>query len=357
MGTIFSSAASPTVELPNHFVFKKLDRSTAFRDRETCVPVLTVIIPTRDRIDTLKRTLAAYARQSVAPESFDMIIVDDGSQDGTVAELENDRHNYPFRINVLTQSPSGPARARNRAIDQARGELVLITGDDIIPHERMVESHLNAHRVNPDPRVAVLGFVDWHPDLEVTDFMTYITEVDGHQFAFHHISNPNDVPFCYFYTSNVSLKMSFLRQSGLFSESFRYAACEDIELGFRLKQHGMRLIYAPDAIGYHLHPMDLDSFSQRQFRVGQMMALLLDLHPGILNVPPPPSPEQTLEKISTAKGILERLESYVAKRVSLSELEKQQVQSLRYDIYRELIYGYQSLGICEERRLQGFDSH
>jgi len=351
MGIIVSPTGSKQSTM---VVEKRLHESTAVLDQHDPAPVMTVVIPTRDRIGTLRQTLSAYCEQSVAPDNFDMIIVDDGSQDGTVEELANHRHEYPFRITVLTQSPAGPARARNRAIDQARGDLVLITGDDIVPHERMIEAHLNAHHANPDPRVAVLGFVDWHPDLEVTDFMTYITQVDGQQFAYHHISNPHDVPFCYFYTCNVSLKTSFLRQSGLFSESFRYAACEDIELGFRLRQHGMRLIYVPDAVGYHLHPMDLDSFSQRQFRVGQMMALLLNLHPGILDVPPPLPPERTLEKISTVRSILERLESCVAKRDTLSDLEKQQVQSLRYDIYRELIFGYQALGICEERRLQGF---
>jgi hypothetical protein len=198
-----------------------------------------------------------------------------------------------------------------------------------------------------------LGFVDWHPDLEVTDFMTYITQIDGHQFAYHHIKNPDDVPFGYFYTSNISLKTSFLKQGQLFSEAFRFAACEDVELGYRLKKLGMRLIYRPEAVGYHLHPVDLESFSERQFKVGQMMALLLHMHPGIIDIPKPPPPDTILEKITAMKGTLDDLEARVARKLELTKKEREQVRQLRFKLYREIIYGYQALGLCEERRMRG----
>jgi GT2 family glycosyltransferase len=333
-----------------------IDNSGAHNGHETSMPELTVIIPTRNRKKTLRQALESYAHQSVDPRKFDVIIVDDGSQDGTSDDVASYCKDLPFKIALMKQPPGGPAKARNFAISQAQGDLVLITGDDIIPDGNLIQVHLDVHAKHPDPRVAVLGFVNWHPDLEITDFMTYITQIDGHQFAYHHIADPNDVDFGYFYTSNVSLKTSFLRQNGQFSESFRYAACEDIELGYRLKQCGMRLVFVPEAIGYHLHPMDLESFSQRQFHVGQMMALLLHLHPGIVDVPPPPPPEQVLERISKVKTTLDQLESYLAKRDILSDQEAQQVRQLRFDIYRQLIYGYQALGLCEERRLQGFPS-
>ena len=326
----------------------------AEKDDQHSTPKITVIIPTRNRKTTLRKALLSYQFQISDPADYDMIIVDDGSVDGTSEDVAEWIDEFPFHVELITQPPGGPARARNRAIRQAKGELVLITGDDIIPHQRMIQAHLDAHRDNHESHIAVLGFIDWHPDLQITDFMDYITKVDGHQFAYHHITDPNDVNYGYFYTSNISLKTSFLKQSDMFSEQFRFAACEDIELGYRLKQRGMRMIFVSEAIGYHLHPMDLESFSHRQFRVGQMMALLLHLHPGILDVPPPPPPEDTLEKISAVKCNLDELESAIADRPNIPPNELEQIRQLRFSMYREIIYGYQALGLCEERRLQGF---
>lgn len=320
---------------------------------QTHHPEITVIIPTCNRKEILRIALEAYQQQTANLSDFDIIVVDDGSEDSTRKDIAHWIHNYPFKVTFLMQPPRGPASARNRAIRQAQGKLILITGDDIIPHPNLIQTHLNAHQTHTNSNVAVLGYVDWHPDLEVTDFMTYITKIDGHQFAYHHITDPEDVPFGYFYTSNISLKTPFLKQEQLFSESFRYAACEDVELGFRLKKKGMRLIYRSEAIGYHLHPMDLESFSERQFKVGQMMALLLHLHPDIFDIPNPPPPETTLEKITAMKCSLDDLETRLVKKSELSKREREQIRQLRFQMYREIIYGYQALGLYEERRMRG----
>jgi GT2 family glycosyltransferase len=316
-------------------------------------PSITVIIPTCNRKEILRMTLEAYKGQTAAPSDFDIVVVDDGSMDGTRKEITPWVHDFPFKVTVLAQPPGGPAKARNRAISNTFTDLVLITGDDIIPQENLIQAHLDAHQVYRDPKVAILGHVDWHPDLEITDFMTYITKIDGQQFAYHHITDPQNVHFGYFYTSNISLKTSFLKQGKLFSEAFRYAACEDIELGYRLKQLGMHLVYRPDAIGYHLHPMDLESFCERQFKVGQMMALLLHLHPGILDIPKFPPPETTLEKITATRCSLDELENRIVANHRLSKKDADRIRQLRFQMYREIIYGYQALGLCEERRMRG----
>ncbi len=326
--------------------------STVYVKKPTC-PQITVIIPTHNRKETLEKALNSYRYQTASPHEFDIIVVDDGSEDGTFDAVKSWIPEYPFKVTLLTQSSGGPAKARNRAIPEARADLVLITGDDIIPHHKLIQAHLDAHQKYNGSNVTVLGYVDWHSELEITDFMKYITEIDGHQFAYHHIDNPMDVDYGYFYTSNISLKKSFLVQGDMFSETFRYAACEDVELGYRLKQRGMQMIFYPQAIGYHLHPMDLDSFSQRQFKVGQMLTILLNMHPGILDVPSPPPPEVISDKISASASTLEELESQVAKYQNISDQDREQIRQIRYQMYRDIIYGYQALGMCEEQQIQG----
>ncbi len=75
----------------------------------------------------------------------------------------------------------------------------------------------------------------------------------------------------HFYTSNVSLKKKFLEtERPVFDEGYAHAAYEDTDLGYRLKQRGMRLRYRPRIIAGHDHPTDATRFSQRQFRAGQM---------------------------------------------------------------------------------------
>jgi len=114
----------------------------------------------------------------------------------------------------------------------------------------------------------------------------------------------------------------------------------------------MRMVFYPQAIGYHLHPMDLDSFSQRQYKVGQMLTLLLDMHPGILEVPDPPIPKVSLDRITNSKDVLNELESQVAKLPAISSQEREQIRQFRYQMYRDIIYGYQALGMCEEQQNQ-----
>jgi GT2 family glycosyltransferase len=104
----------------------------------------------------------------------------------------------------------------------------------------------------------------------------------GLQFNFTEIRDPGNVGYTRFYTSNISLKKPFLLQEPhIFDTDFIHAACEDIELGYRLSKRGMRIIYNRAALGYHNHMIDLDGFLQREEKVGQMLVVLGSKHPEI----------------------------------------------------------------------------
>jgi len=254
-------------------------------------PEISVVIPTHDRLEALHRVVEALETQRDAP-ACELIIVDDGSSDGTAEWLKR----YPFRLptQVVSQGNRGPAAARNRGIDLAGGRLVAFLGDDTIPDSAWLAAHARAHRDGRTPH-AVIGYTRWHERLRLTPFLRHINEY-GLQFGYALIQDRKNVPFNFFYSSNVSLPRELLLAER-FDERFPHAAWEDIELGYRLtRDHGVRLAYVPDAIAAHDHPTTLRRFMERQEKVGHAAVVFASLHPeldsyfGVGADGPPPLP-------------------------------------------------------------------
>lgn len=242
-------------------------------------PRFSVIVPTFNRREALARTLGGYERQIDSTPPFELVIVDDGSNDGTAEWLARwSSQRFPHRI--LSQANRGPAAARNRALAAAAGELVLFTGDDIEPEADLLVRHDAAHRAAPDAATAYFGRIDWPAGLETSATMLHITGRGAQQFSFYYLEDGAYYDYRHFYTSNVSIARPLLdREPTYFSEKFPAAAFEDAELAYRLSRHGLRLRYLPAARAYHWHHYGARSFFARQVRCGEMAELLLAMHP------------------------------------------------------------------------------
>jgi len=214
------------------------------------VAELTVIVPTYNRKGILLKTLAAYQGQSAREEILEVLVVDDGSADGTAEAVVQFKNDSSLRIRYLSQRNSGLAAARNHGIREAKGRLLLFGDDDIIPGTHLVAEHLSWHRKYPDSSVAVLGLVAWSPEVRPTPFMEWLGS-DGVLFDFGHLEREREVDFERSYFCNTSVKAEFLAKNGGFDEEFRGYGYEDIELAFRLSKRGLRMLYHPDAVGYH----------------------------------------------------------------------------------------------------------
>lgn len=198
---------------------------------------LTVIIPTYNRKAILKRVLQGYLHQSIASDSFEVLIIDDGSTDGTAQAVASISENSAIALRYHRQENKGPAAARNVGIREARGEVILFADDDIIPASDLIAEHWTWHRKHPEPNVAVLGYVTWAADVNATPFMKWYGE-EGPLLAYKQFVGREELDFRFFYTSNLSLKSEFLRKNGTFDEEFKSAAFEDTELGYRLQKNG-----------------------------------------------------------------------------------------------------------------------
>ena len=268
---------------PGSFDRDSGDRMTEAR---SLYPTASVVVPTFDRLRDLQRVVQAIFDQiSDLPSLCEIVVVDDGSSDGTGDWL--DAHASAFGLTVIHQDNAGPARARNRGVEASTGEIVLFLGDDTVPQPGWLREHLEAHSIEDSGRpMAVLGHTAF-PPREDSPFLRWINEY-GAQFGYSLIEDPRNVPFNFFYTSNISLGRQFFNDLGGFREDFPAAAWEDIEFAYRAVAAGMFLRYLPRARTIHHHRIRVSSFCSRQKTSGRSAAIFSALHPeleGFLGVP------------------------------------------------------------------------
>ncbi|WPD22725.1 MAG: glycosyltransferase family 2 protein [Candidatus Electrothrix scaldis] len=231
---------------------------------------LSILIPTFNRYAALQRTLQGLEQQSADKEKYEIIVVDDGSTDRTAEVLEQFAAQTGLMFSyALLKENGGPARARNIGLSMIRGKAVFITGDDIEPSKTLIERHLAFHEQHPEKEKALLGYVSFPEALQPNPFMLWLaTEGRAYFFNYAALTPGKEAGPIFFYTCNVSVKTSLLEQSGWFDESFPYASHEDLELGYRLAEQGMRLIYDPAAEGFHWHMLTVQGITRRVYLMG-----------------------------------------------------------------------------------------
>lgn len=223
--------------------------------------LVSVVMPTYNRKKVLEQTLLAYDRQSFSPEEFEVIVIDDGSSDGTEEMVLRLKVSYP--LIYIKQINQGSAVARNTGVKKARGEVILFVDDDGLPHIDFVKEHYLAHQKKE--RIIVRGPIINTSCLEVRD-----REI----LPWLHFS------MNFFCTANVSIKMKSFLETGFFDPRFRRR--QDAEYGVRLRKIGIRRIFNLRAIVYHYKPrMSVESICQWAVEEGKNAAFLFYTHPNI----------------------------------------------------------------------------
>jgi GT2 family glycosyltransferase/glycosyltransferase involved in cell wall biosynthesis len=241
---------------------------------------LSVLIPTKDRLSVLEETLRAYTLQTIDKDEFEVVVVNDHGKLPELAALV-DEFRSSLNITLVDNTDvSGPAGARNFGLRHVSGEVVFITGDDIVPTPELLERHRAAHVEFPQLEVGFIGRCPWHPAVSQSWMMEHIIGRGAQQFDYSGLLDREEAPFERLYTSNLSLKRRFITDlERPFDPIFRFAALEDIEAAHRLRLRGLQLRFLDRAVGYHRHEMTVRDFLERQRRVGRMLKVFCDVQP------------------------------------------------------------------------------
>jgi glycosyltransferase involved in cell wall biosynthesis len=240
--------------------------------REEGVSVFfSVVIPTYNRRPILEKCLRALGHQQSSPlfSGYEVVVVDDGSIDGTVDWLRGEAFAH---VKLFCQDHQGASAARNLGVERAIGDTIVFIDSDLVVTDIFLKSHAEA-------------LLQGQTELGSDALFTYGRVINTANFD-DPTSEPvkvTDFSAAYFATGNVAIARHWLIKAGLFDVGFQLYGWEDLELGVRLKKLGLRLIKCPAAVGYHWHPAfsleQIPRLIDIEIQRGRMGVLFYQKHP------------------------------------------------------------------------------
>jgi glycosyltransferase involved in cell wall biosynthesis len=240
------------------------------------VSLTSVVIPTHQRREPLRRALDSLRRQTAGPGSYEVVVSVDASSDGTAEMVDGFAADYELRR--VDPRSRGRAAACNAAIAAARGEVLIVLDDDMRVVPEFVERHRRHHPAGS--RRCVLGAVP----VELGSGSSHAARYVKARFDLHlsrlgdpeHLARPRS-----FYSGNASLRAEVMAAAGGFDEAFGAYGNEDVELALRLRQMGVGLVYDPEALARQEYGKDLGGLQRDTLEKGRTTVLLARGHPEV----------------------------------------------------------------------------
>jgi glycosyltransferase involved in cell wall biosynthesis len=235
---------------------------------------VSVVVPTYNRRDVLLPTIEALFRQEFPAGDYEIIVVVDGSADGTAGAVE--RLHPPCELRVLEQENRGLAAARNTGLFAARGDIVVFLDDDVRAVPGLLRTHVERHRSAGRP-VMVIGALFLSQDSPCTLAADCFEAEIGRYYLLYR-NAPVAPPLREWLFCNASIPRERGLQIGGFDPEFRMQR-EDQDFGYRL---GLEILYAPDAIGYEFYCKTPAELLREAAAFARGDVLLLQKHPALL---------------------------------------------------------------------------
>lgn len=235
----------------------------------------SVIIATRNRARLLEATLGHLRNQDLVNARWELIVVDNNSEDETPAVVARAGAHLP--VVALREPRAGQNRARNRALEVARGELLVFTDDDVVPDPRWLAELIGATRRWPDHNIFCGRISPLYP-AETPEWLRSAVDIVRFEPAVNEGPlSPDLLP----YSPNMAFRNCILANVK-FSEHIGpqgtdYAMGSETELLRRLRAAGAEIVYVPSARVEHViqeHQLTIKSLRGRSFRAGRGLTRL-----------------------------------------------------------------------------------
>lgn len=228
------------------------------------IPVeMSVVVPTYNRSSSLLECLASIERQSLAGTRFEVIVVDDGSDDGTKESVERFRVTSSLALRYFFQPNSGPGAARNLGVENARGAIIAFTEDDVVVDERWLE-------------LALSHFLQ--PEVSGVEGATLLKNSGEAVRVFEGGSHLSFIPCNLFLRKHVFQSVGAY-DTEYFDPTTNLYFREDADLGFRLLEHGAVIVRDDHVIVHHPKLYNSPSDYLRHVRRFYFDPLLYRKHP------------------------------------------------------------------------------
>lgn len=227
---------------------------------------VSVVIPTYNKSKRLNLTLLSLCKQSYPHDKFEIIVVDDGSDDGTREVVQSVYSEIKARLIYKYQENSGRSAARNTGINFAEGELIIFLDDDRLVSEDFIKQHVSTFLESQRSDISVVGkkmnlyMSRFDEDFEAIKSVMFNNSAeiikkarsDYYYRKAKEALKYDATGWILFTTGNVSIKKDVLKHCGMFNESFKGWGLEDTELGYRLWKNGITFLVNEEAVNYHI---------------------------------------------------------------------------------------------------------
>jgi peptidoglycan/xylan/chitin deacetylase (PgdA/CDA1 family)/glycosyltransferase involved in cell wall biosynthesis len=260
--------------------------------------LISIVVATYNRRDLLARTLQSMLEQTYASSDYEVVLVVDGSTDGTADYVRSLKP--ACALEIIEQSNRGPAAARNAGIAAAAGDLVLFLDDDIRCEPGLVAQHTAGHESESDSLVH--GAIFLAPESP----RTLAALATGAWYERHDAAvraeglRPDRNVYL---NANSSVAKRVLEDLGGFDADVPFPR-EDFELGLRIWKAGVPMTYRPDAVAYEVFAKPSTSFVRRDTaRQALADVIICDKHPDyrpnspLAQSDPPAYPTATLRRL------------------------------------------------------------
>jgi len=224
-------------------------------------PFVSVVIPSKDRGQSLQRTLSSVLKQKYP--SFEVIVINQGNKPNKALKSN--------KINWIYDDGAGQPRAQNMGIRKAKGEIILFLDDDVECFPGLIENHVKNY--GEKAVAAVAGRANSKGDKPMGDIKEIgkLNRIDlsmSSNFNADFAAEVDQVYGC-----NWSARKSVLKEVGLFDENFHlngrgFQYFQEAELAYRIKQKGYRIVFDPHARVNHLQSDE--GLAYRRFDYAEM---------------------------------------------------------------------------------------